>query len=421
MSNRAIEDRASAEYNIAEMRILAVETVTRAGSLALFDGTVCHASEGDPAETHGARLPGEAVRFALQHGHRLSEIDVFAIVAGPGSFTGLRVGMAAVQGMALPAGKRVVGIPTLEAIASGWLDASNRSDLLVACLDGQRGDVFYAMYDVSGAGRIEECRVLLEASVARPEEAAAQIASVRNDRPLSFVGDRTFAHDSAWAPRLPNASFAPLPVTLAEAAARLALRRVARAVNPHALRPLYVRRPDAELARARSRIAAGAAAAPAEAPGSIVRVRDAADVTAVEDLQRRSFTQAWGADALRWELEKSDVARLYLMRAPTGEPVAYCACWVVVDELHINSLAVDEDHRRRGLARHLLAHVLADAVSEGARSATLEVRESNRAARALYEGFGFRVEGVRRGYYQTPVEDALVLWRRDLELVGRDG
>ena len=76
------------------------------------------------------------------------------------------------------------------------------------------------------------------------------------------------------------------------------------------------------------------------------------------------------------------------------------------DELHINSLAVDPAWRRRGLARRLLVSVLGDAVASGAQSATLEVRRSNEAARALYEGLGFKVDGVRRDYYQHPREDA---------------
>ena len=102
------------------------------------------------------------------------------------------------------------------------------------------------------------------------------------------------------------------------------------------------------------------------------------------------------------------------MRDASGALAAYCACWMVFDELHINSLAVEEALRRRGIARRLLQHVLADARRSGAKSATLEVRQSNHAARRLYEGLGFHVEGVRRDYYQDPREDALILWHRDL-------
>jgi ribosomal-protein-alanine N-acetyltransferase len=83
----------------------------------------------------------------------------------------------------------------------------------------------------------------------------------------------------------------------------------------------------------------------------------------------------------------------------------------VLDELHINNLAVVPAFRRAGVATALLERVLQEGAALGARRTTLEVRESNEAARLLYERFGFTVSGIRRGYYTKPVEDALVLWR----------
>ena len=148
--------------------------------------------------------------------------------------------------------------------------------------------------------------------------------------------------------------------------------------------------------------------------GLVIGPATAGDFAGVEALQRRTFTNPWGADAMRWELEHTDVARLYVMRRPPADVIGYCACWLIFDELHINSLAIDEAWRRRGLAVRLLRHVMAEVVAQGARSATLEVRRSNDAARALYESLGFRVEAVRRDYYLRPREDALILWHRAL-------
>jgi ribosomal-protein-alanine N-acetyltransferase len=146
----------------------------------------------------------------------------------------------------------------------------------------------------------------------------------------------------------------------------------------------------------------------------ITRAAATDDLRDVEALQRCTFTNPWAVDAIRWELEKTDVARLYVMHDRRGDLLAYCACWMVFDELHINSLAVDPARRRQGLALRLLDAVRDDAVRDGARSATLEVRRSNEAARALYERLGFVVEAVRRDYYQAPREDALILWHRHL-------
>ncbi len=90
---------------------------------------------------------------------------------------------------------------------------------------------------------------------------------------------------------------------------------------------------------------------------------------------------------------------------------AFCCAWVVLDELHINNVAVGPRFRRQGFARRLLTHVMQDAVGKGATQATLEVRRSNGPALRLYDVLGFTVRGVRRDYYSNPVEDALILWR----------
>jgi ribosomal-protein-alanine N-acetyltransferase len=147
---------------------------------------------------------------------------------------------------------------------------------------------------------------------------------------------------------------------------------------------------------------------------TIVRAAAGDDLSEIAALQAQTFTNPWSAESLRWELTETDVARLYTMRDAEGRLAAYCACWVILDELHINSLAVDTRLRRQGLATMLLRSVFADALADGVTKATLEVRRSNTAALGLYERLGFSVEGVRKDYYQQPREDALVLWSRGL-------
>jgi tRNA threonylcarbamoyl adenosine modification protein YeaZ/ribosomal-protein-alanine acetyltransferase len=397
------------------MVVLALETVTRAGSVAVLRDGVLRGREGDPARTHGERLPGEIVDLLASEGLGLRDVDLFAIVAGPGSFTGLRVGMATVQGLALATGRQVVALPTLEVMVSAWRrGGAAPAPAVAACLDGQRGDVFYAVYrlaDVEGAPA-GAWPALVTPSVGRPGDLAATIGARVLERPLVAIGSGAERYRTALA-GVAGLRVEPYGVPLASAAARLAGESAASAVSPHALRPIYIRRPDAVIARERQRRAAGGEAAPV-GEFAVQRARGPEDLAAVEALQRSAFAEPWGAGAFAREAANGAVARIYVMRAASGEVVAYCACWLVVDELHINSLAVAERWRRLGLATRLLDAVSREAQAEGATSATLEVRESNRAGRALYERLGFRVEGVRRDYYQTPREDAIVLWNRDL-------
>lgn len=399
------------------MVVLALETATRRGSMALWRDGRSEGRAGDSTATHGQRLPGELIDWLHARGLAIQDVDCYAVTSGPGSFTGLRVGMAAIQGLALPSGRRVIPVPTLEAMAEAHLASRTPwRGVLAPCLDGQRGELFLSAYRVSGGTTVDEADVVLEPAAGPPGELAHAVLEAAGGAPVCFTGFGLERHLDALRAVAPAAAIDRPAMTLAEATVRLAARRSDSAVPPHALRPVYVRRPDAVLARDRLREATPPSSLPEPGDdGHVVRRATAQDLTAVAALQARSFTHPWSVDAISWELEHTDVARLYVMADPRGAVVAYCACWIVFDELHLNSLAVLDTARRRGLARRLLAVVFAEAVAAGARSATLEVRESNTAARGLYEGLGFQVEARRRNYYQGPREDALVLWHRQLE------
>ena len=386
--------------------LLALETVTRRGSVAAEIDGVFAAATGDDSRTHGERLPAEIVTFLADHGRSLASVDRFAVVTGPGSFTGLRVGIAAIQGLALPTGRTVAGIPTLDALATCWLfERRDEPVVLVACLDGQRGEVFTAAWLVSGQSTIDDAPLLVQPMATHPEAMATLLGRRPKGWEMVVVGDGGARYADQIRNALGAVRIVQPAMSLAEAAARIAVAHPELSGSPHALRPVYLRRPDAELARER-------AAKPTTY--RLRRADGAEDVAAVEALQRQTFSNPWGAEAIRWELENTDVARLYVMHDEAGQLVAYCACWMIFDELHINSLAVDVTRRRQGLARQLLNYVLAEAARAGASSATLEVRSSNIAARGLYEGMGFAVEGLRRDYYQEPREDAVILWNRTL-------
>lgn len=244
-----------AEYNIAPMVVLALETATRQGSVALLIGDTCHARVGDAARTHGERLPCELLALIEEQQLSLRDVDLLAVVAGPGSFTGLRVGVAAVQGLALAAGRRVVAVPTLEAMAEGWRlqQASGPSTIAVSCLDGQRGDIFFAAWIMNLNEPIERATPLIEPSVGSPDDLAGLVKAGRINPSAVVVGLGVARHAatlSAVGLRIEEGA-----TPLAATAARMAARRAEQATAPHALRPLYIRRPDAVLARERADLA----------------------------------------------------------------------------------------------------------------------------------------------------------------------
>ena len=128
-------------------------------------------------------------------------------------------------------------------------------------------------------------------------------------------------------------------------------------------------------------------------------------------IERMSYTNPWVEDAFRHEVEQNAFSRPRV--AVTIEKphavVGYCVSWLVFEQVHIHNVAVHPRHRRFGLARHLLERALEDGLDAGARSAQLEVRESNVIALKLYASLGFRVASERKGYYSRPREDAVLL------------
>ena len=133
-----------------------------------------------------------------------------------------------------------------------------------------------------------------------------------------------------------------------------------------------------------------------------------ADIPEVQAIEQASFTTPWPPQAYRSELETNKLAA-YLVARIDGRVVAYAGLWLMVDEAHITTFAVDPAWRRRRIGERLLLAALDLAIARGAREATLEVRRSNLAARRLYEKYGFRPVGLRPRYYTDDDEDALIM------------
>jgi ribosomal-protein-alanine N-acetyltransferase len=137
------------------------------------------------------------------------------------------------------------------------------------------------------------------------------------------------------------------------------------------------------------------------------RIRDAteSDVGAIESIERASFPDPWSEESFQTLLAYPS----FVAVDSEGQIAGYVFAVGVADAGEILNVAVSAEHRRRGLGRRLVEHALEALQGRGVIQIFLEVRESNAAARALYEALGFELIGRRRGYYRRPVEDALVL------------
>lgn len=135
------------------------------------------------------------------------------------------------------------------------------------------------------------------------------------------------------------------------------------------------------------------------------------DIDQVLAIEQVSFTMPWSRNLFLAEFRNPTVSLALAARAPDsgGRVIGYIVCWVVADELHILDLATLPSLRRQGIARRLVLAAVRQGAARGASRAFLEVRESNEAALFLYGGLGFVRSLVREGYYDMPIENAVVM------------
>ncbi|MDQ3690121.1 MAG: ribosomal protein S18-alanine N-acetyltransferase [Chloroflexota bacterium] len=138
-----------------------------------------------------------------------------------------------------------------------------------------------------------------------------------------------------------------------------------------------------------------------------------ADVAAVHEIERLSFSTPWPAYAFEQELKGNRLAH-YLVARAAHRVVGFAGLWMMVDEAHVTTFGIHPQWRRQSIGRQLLLKVSELAIDLGARRMTLEVRESNAGAQAMYHAFGFEVVGRRRAYYSDDGEDALVMTTAEL-------
>jgi len=147
--------------------------------------------------------------------------------------------------------------------------------------------------------------------------------------------------------------------------------------------------------------------------GLTIQPMATADVALVTRIERASFSTVWPSDAFYNELSTNKLAHYFVGRYD-GRVVAYGGIWVILEDSHVTTLAVDPEYRGRGFGEVLLLRLIDEAVDRGAAWITLEVRESNAVAQRLYRKYGFTTVTMRTGYYTDDNESALIMWAGSL-------
>jgi tRNA threonylcarbamoyladenosine biosynthesis protein TsaB len=235
------------------MRVLALDTTTRAGSVALVDDDrVIEERRGDPSRTHAERLPREILELLADHGRQSSDIDLFAVASGPGSFTGLRVGIATMQGLAFVHGRRIAAVSALSAIAQSAGQDLHAGAAVGVWTDAHRHDVFTALYRIGPAPAFTPTRLTQVDAPAVDDPAATLVRWTRliGHEPIVYAGDGAVQYGDLIRAQRPEARIIDVP-PLAGVIGLMAaiMAETGETIEPAEVRPLYVRRPDAEVDR----------------------------------------------------------------------------------------------------------------------------------------------------------------------------
>jgi len=369
------------------MRILAFDTTLGACSAAVFDAgagrLLAHTLE--PLERgHAEALVGMVQGVLSRSGVALSEINRIAVTLGPGTFTGVRIGLSLARGLKLAQGTPVCGFTSLEAIRLNLRD--NPEGRPVACLiDARRGEFYLAAWSAGGDAILAPCAVRHQDAVGLVPPGSL-VLGTGADRLLETAGEGGNFH-RARAPDLPDAA------RIAEAAADLS-------PGDEPPRPVYLRPPGAKLpARAQNEI-------------SIIEATSA-HAPLLSALQAECFGEEWPAADIARLMALPGVIALMAFVAPEADrPVGFALARRAADEAEIISVGTAPAFRRRGVARRLVGRLADMLIGAGAGALFIEVAQHNDAARALYDALGFTAAGVRKGYYARGpggAEDAVVM------------
>ena len=375
------------------MKILGIDSSGLVASAAILsDDTVVSEFTVNNKKTHSQTLLPMIEQVVKMAGIELEELDAIAVAAGPGSFTGLRIGSSTAKGMALALKKPILSIPTLEGLAYRLTPVTD--ELVCPLMDARRNQVYTGIYQNKKEG-IEAVRQQEAVAI---EELIEQVNAL--ERPVVFLGDGVPVQKEALEANITVPyRFAPAHLNRQSASAVAALGVVyykeGKSEDARDHKPIYLRQSQAERERERR-------------TGMIDRLQEK-DIDQVAQIEAEIFSVPWSIKSFKDALASEQ--NIYLKAETDGQIVGYCGIWTSFESADLCNIAVKKEFRKAGLGQKLLEAGIQAAAAKGVERILLEVRQSNKAAIRLYEKNGFQTIGLRKSYYTKPVEDAILMER----------
>lgn len=396
------------------MKILGIDSSGLVAAVAVWeDGILLGEYATNYKKTHSQTLLPMLDELKKMIELDLQTLDAIAVAAGPGSFTGLRIGAATAKGLGLALKKPLVEVPTLEGLAYNLVGVS---DLVCPIMDARRNQVYTGIYEfipqkTQEGEREYQLRTVREQAAMDIRRLLEEVAALGRD--VVFLGDGVSVYRDVIRQECKvGFSFAAPHMNAQRGASVAALGAVyfaqGRGISAAQHQPEYLRKSQAE----REREERGKKKSAEETPAGFLEIVPLQEehISALAGLEQEIFSQPWSKQAFQ-NLLTRDYCR-YFVAVENGKPVGMAGMTALAGEGDIDKVMVAPDRRRRGIADRLLKALFQEGKELGITAYTLEVRAGNIGAIRLYEKNGFLSEGVRPGFYEKPAEDALIMWKR---------
>ena len=329
------------------------------------------------------------------------EIDLYAVTQGPGSFTGIRIGISAIKGMSAVTGKDVIPVSSTQALAKSCdLISFDGLTVLLPCFDARNNRVFAAVYSENEETLVEEsaydandlCTKIKELGLASGTRVILCGNGAKTMLEAMKNGENKDTFSSLC---LEDASGV---VILPKGIAKCCLSNIKKdkenaIVSAVKLAPVYCARSSADRFR--------------KPPQYSVREAAEEDITGIMVLEAEGIDHPWVREEIKDLIDSDKKTALVAREISAEDPVGYVGVTITLDEAEIGNICVSGKYRRTGVGRLLMTELLSRLRAAGVKQVFLEVRDNNVPAIALYEKIGFKKISERRDYYGNGT-DALV-------------
>ena len=375
------------------MKVLAIDSSGITASVAIVDEDVTIASYTvNYKKTHSQTILPMIDEIVKMTETDLKDIDGIVISGGPGSFTGLRIGSTTAKGLGMALDKPLVNIPTLEGMA---YQVYGFEGIICPIMDARRNQVYTGLYTFQNMDLytvMNQCNIPLE-----------ELIDTLNSQelPIMLLGDGVPVYKEQLEEGLTKPYYyAPTFLNRQNAAAlgELGIKYLKKGKTETALehKPNYLRISQAERERAQM----------IETSQVEIRRTLPEDIVTIAEMEASIFADSWSIGSLSETLNQPH--NIGLVAEKAGKVYGYIFV-TLLEDAEILNLAVAKDKRHQGVGKRLMSEVEKICLEEGVKRLLLEVRASNKAAIDFYKGHGFKVDGVRKDYYNNPVEDGILM------------